>query len=52
MQTPSVIPKCHPMNLTNSATDVGAPPQILSFSLAGTPPAGASINPSNGIFNW
>ena len=40
------------LNITNSVTDVGAPPQVLSFSLAGTPPAGASINPSNGIFNW
>jgi hypothetical protein len=40
------------LNITNSATDAGAPPQTLTFNLAGTPPVGASINPSNGIFNW
>jgi uncharacterized repeat protein (TIGR03806 family) len=40
------------LNITNSATDAGSPPQTLTFNLAGTPPAGASINPSNGILNW
>ncbi len=40
------------LNITNSATDAGAPPQTLTFSLTGTPPAGAGINSSNGIFNW
>ena len=40
------------LNITNVATDAGAPPQILTFNLAGTPPVGATINSSNGIFNW
>jgi hypothetical protein len=38
--------------ITNTATDPEAPPQILTYSLAGSPPYGASINGSNGIFFW
>ena len=40
--------------ITNSATDAEAPPQVLSYSLAGlpAPPAGAAINSSNGLFAW
>ena len=41
------------LNITNSATDASTPAQTLTFSLTGpTPPAGVSINSSNGIFNW
>jgi hypothetical protein len=38
--------------LTNSATDPDAPPQVLAFSLDPGAPAGASINPTNGILVW
>jgi len=42
------------LTITNSATDAGAPPQVLTYSLTGPPlpPVGASINPSNGVFSW
>jgi uncharacterized repeat protein (TIGR03806 family) len=42
------------LSITNSATDPEAPPQILTYSLVGppSPPAGASLNPSNGVFSW
>jgi uncharacterized repeat protein (TIGR03806 family) len=42
------------LSITNSATDPEAPPQILTYSLVGppSPPAGAGLNPSNGIFTW
>lgn len=37
--------------ITNTATDVDAPPQLLTFSLSQAP-AGATVNPTNGIFTW
>ena len=37
--------------LTNTATDPDLPAQTLIFSLV-TPPVGASINSSNGLFTW
>lgn len=37
--------------VTNSATDAEAPAQALTYGLV-TPPAGAVINSSNGIFSW
>ncbi len=37
---------------TASATDPDAPPQTLTFSLAGNIPAGASIDASTGLFTW
>jgi uncharacterized repeat protein (TIGR03806 family) len=39
------------LSITNSATDPDSPPQVLMFTLL-TPPFGAAINPSNGIFSW
>ena len=39
------------LTFTNSATDTDAPPQTLTFSLLNSP-AGASVNSSNGVFNW
>jgi hypothetical protein len=39
------------LSITNVASDPDSPPQILSFSLL-SPPFGATINPSNGIFTW
>ena len=37
---------------TNTATDVDIPTNLLTFALTGTPPAGATVNSTNGIFNW
>jgi hypothetical protein len=37
--------------VTNLATDTDLPPNILTFSLT-NPPAGATINPTNGLFSW
>jgi hypothetical protein len=39
------------LSITNVATDPDSPPQILTFSLL-SPPFGAAINPSNGLFTW
>ena len=39
------------ITFTNIATDTNVPTQTLTFSLL-TPPAGATINPSSGIFSW
>ena len=36
----------------SSASDVDMPADTLTFSLGGTPPAGAAINPSTGAFSW
>jgi VCBS repeat-containing protein len=38
-------------SFTASATDIDAPAQTLTFSLVGAP-AGASINPTTGVFSW
>lgn len=37
---------------TNHAVDLDYPPQTLRFSLASGAPAGAGVNPTNGIFRW
>jgi uncharacterized repeat protein (TIGR01451 family) len=37
---------------TNQASDVDLPAQTLTFSLDTNAPPGATINPTNGIFNW
>lgn len=39
------------LTFTASATDVDLPAQTLTFTLEGAP-AGASINPSSGLFTW
>ena len=39
------------LSLTNSAGDVDAPPQTLTYSLPAAP-AGATINPVSGVLNW
>lgn len=39
------------LTFTTSASDVDLPAQPLTFSLSGQP-AGASINPSTGVFSW
>ena len=35
-----------------SATDADAPPNGLTFTLQGSPPAGTSLNPITGLFDW
>lgn len=39
------------LTFTNVVTDADLPPQTLTFSLI-APPPGATVNSSNGIFNW
>jgi subtilisin-like proprotein convertase family protein len=45
-----VVSNSSPFTLTNTATDT-ATNAVLTYSLL-NPPAGASINPSNGIITW
>ena len=42
------------VNIPTSATDVDTPPNLLAFSLLSppTPPVGASIGSSSGLFTW
>jgi uncharacterized repeat protein (TIGR01451 family) len=40
------------LTVTNSATDPDIPANILTFSLGTNAPAGAAINPTNGLFTW
>jgi hypothetical protein len=42
----------YPVTFTASATDADLPGQTLSYSLDGTPPAGASIGAASGLFTW
>ncbi|MBI3882564.1 MAG: hypothetical protein HY301_21190 [Verrucomicrobia bacterium] len=39
------------LTLTNSATDLDAPPQLLTFAFL-TSPTGATLNATSGVFNW
>ncbi|NOS70121.1 MAG: hypothetical protein HOP33_09345 [Verrucomicrobia bacterium] len=40
------------ISFTATATDPDIPAQQFTFSLAGSPPAGAAINSTNGLFTW
>jgi len=40
------------LSLTAVGSDLDLPPQTLTYSLTGSVPAGASINPSTGAFSW
>src|SRR5262249_37502578 len=40
------------LTVTNSASDSDIPANILTFSLGTNCPAGAAINPTNGLFTW
>ncbi len=40
------------LTFTATASDLDAPPQALTFTLAGTVPAGAAIDPATGVFTW
>ncbi|MDM8557525.1 Calx-beta domain-containing protein [Candidatus Parabeggiatoa sp. HSG14] len=41
-----------PVTFTATASDPDAPAQVLTFSLAGSVPSGANINPITGQFSW
>ncbi len=38
--------------ITNTVTDYNLPARAYTFSLGSNTPAGASINPANGVFTW
>src|SRR6185503_4730695 len=40
------------LSLTAVGSDLDLPPQTLTYSLTGSVPAGASINPTTGAFSW
>ncbi len=40
------------VTITNTATDTDIPANAITFSLGTNAPAGASVNPSTGIFTW
>ncbi len=40
------------ITFTATATDTDVPVNVLTYSLAGTVPAGATIDPTNGDFTW
>jgi hypothetical protein len=40
------------LTFTNQTTDPDLPPNWLTFSLRAPVPAGAAVNPTNGIFTW
>ena len=40
------------LNFTAAGTDADLPAQTLNYSLTGTVPAGASIDPVSGVFSW
>lgn len=48
----SVVLLGNSLVFTASAKDVDLPADTLTFSLVGTVPGGASINPSTGAFSW
>ncbi|MEK6801410.1 MAG: putative Ig domain-containing protein [Nitrospirota bacterium] len=41
-----------PLTFTATATDADIPAQGLTFSLEGTVPTGATIDPTTGVFTW
>lgn len=49
--SPITIPELSAFSFDANATDSDVPAQTLTFSLKDAP-AGATINPSTGIFNW
>ncbi len=40
------------LNLTAVGSDLDLPPQTLTYSLTGSVPSGAMINPTTGAFSW
>jgi endonuclease G len=40
------------LSFTSVGNDLDLPPQGLSYSLVGSVPAGAAINPTSGVFSW
>src|SRR6185436_10778487 len=50
--TPRSIAEGSLLIFTAEVTDDDVPDQTLTFSLTGTVPAGATIDPANGVFRW
>jgi hypothetical protein len=48
---PRTVSEGMPLTFTASATDADLPANTLSYTIVGAP-AGASINPSTGVFTW
>lgn len=40
------------LSFTAIASDADLPANVLTFSFATTPPTGATLNPTNGLFTW
>jgi hypothetical protein len=40
------------LTFTNAAADLDLPAQVLTYSLDGTPPSGATVSASTGVFSW
>ena len=40
------------VSFTVRATDADLPPQLITFDFAAAPPAGATVNATNGLFTW
>jgi len=49
---PVTIDEGETLNLANTAFDADLPPQTLTWSLGPGAPAGAQINPANGVVRW
>src|SRR6266705_157846 len=47
-----VVSPGHSLTFPVTATDTDTPAQVLTFALDPGAPAGASINPTNGLFTW
>ena len=50
--SPQVVSEGSPLAFTATATDPDTPPNSLTFSLGGIPPAGAEIDQDTGDFTW
>ncbi len=46
------VPQWSTITFTNAATDPDLPANLLHFTLGAGAPAGASVNPTTGVFNW
>ncbi|HEX7863108.1 MAG TPA: lamin tail domain-containing protein [Verrucomicrobiae bacterium] len=49
---PQTIDEGQTLNVTAQAVDPDAPPSSVTYSLQGTVPPGASINPTSGLISW
>jgi hypothetical protein len=49
--TTRTIAELTSITLTNVATDTDSPPNVLTYEIVSAPD-GATVNPTNGVFNW